>query len=105
MQAQGKLFDGEVPRYKSTFSAFKEIIQTQGLQGLYTGVGPTVKRAAILTATQVSAPVVSIRSYCKCKLWEHWYMAEWTFDLQSHADLHIKYLLEDVVNEFPWLFP
>lgn len=57
MQAQGKLFDGEVPRYKSTFSAFKEIIQTQGLQGLYTGVGPTVKRAAILTATQVSAPL------------------------------------------------
>nr|XP_011455448.3 mitochondrial substrate carrier family protein ucpB [Crassostrea gigas] len=53
MQAQGKLFDGEVPRYKSTFSAFKEIIQTQGLRGLYTGVGPTVKRAAILTATQI----------------------------------------------------
>lgn len=59
MQAQGKLFDGEVPRYKSTFSAFKEIIQTQGLRGLYTGVGPTVKRAAILTATQVSESGVS----------------------------------------------
>lgn len=62
MQAQGKLFDGEVPRYKSTFSAFKEIIHTQGLRGLYTGVGPTVKRAAILTATQVSGSVLSIRS-------------------------------------------
>lgn len=53
MQAQGRVFDGEVPRYRSTASAFKEIVQTQGVRGLYIGVGPTVKRAAILTATQV----------------------------------------------------
>lgn len=72
MQAQGKLFDGEVPRYKSTFSAFKEIIQTQSLQGLYTGVGPTVKRAAILTATQVSAPVVIVNvNYGNIGIWQN----------------------------------
>ncbi|XP_061193266.1 mitochondrial substrate carrier family protein ucpB-like isoform X2 [Saccostrea echinata] len=53
MQAQGKLFEGEIPRYTSTLAAFREIIVTQGLRGLYIGVGPTVKRAAILTATQI----------------------------------------------------
>ena len=54
MQAQGKLRDGETKRYKSTFAAFREIFREGGLKGLYVGVGPTVKRAAILTATQVN---------------------------------------------------
>ena len=54
MQAQGKLKDGETKRYKNTFAAFKEIFQEGGLRGMYVGVGPTVKRAAILTATQVN---------------------------------------------------
>ena len=53
MQAQGKLKEGETKRYKNTFSAFREIVSEGGLRGLYVGVGPTVKRAAILTATQV----------------------------------------------------
>ncbi|OWF34706.1 mitochondrial substrate carrier family protein ucpB-like [Mizuhopecten yessoensis] len=44
---------GETQRYRSTFSAFSEIIRQNGVRGLYVGVGPTVKRAAILTATQI----------------------------------------------------
>lgn len=40
-------------RYKNTFAAFYEIFATEGIRGLYVGIGPTVKRAAILTATQV----------------------------------------------------
>lgn len=43
----------KMPRYKNTYSAFKEIIGKEGLRGLYVGVGPTVKRAAILTASQI----------------------------------------------------
>ncbi|XP_069142036.1 mitochondrial substrate carrier family protein ucpB-like isoform X2 [Argopecten irradians] len=52
MQGCTKLV-GEVPRYRSTFSAFAEIVRENGVRGLYVGVGPTVKRAAILTATQI----------------------------------------------------
>ncbi|XP_045165322.2 mitochondrial substrate carrier family protein ucpB-like [Mercenaria mercenaria] len=55
MQAQGKLGHGEQKRYASTFSAFREIFREGGMRALYTGVGPTVKRAAILTATQIPA--------------------------------------------------
>ncbi|KAK3102440.1 hypothetical protein FSP39_011400 [Pinctada imbricata] len=53
MQAQGKLVEGQVPRYRSTFAAFSEIFYTEGIRGLYVGIGPTVKRAAVLTATQI----------------------------------------------------
>lgn len=55
MQActHGHLAGDKTPRYKNTYSAFAEIIRKEGVKGLYVGVGPTVKRAAILTATQV----------------------------------------------------
>ncbi|XP_071176606.1 mitochondrial substrate carrier family protein ucpB-like [Mytilus edulis] len=55
MQActHGHLAGDKTPRYKNTYSAFAEIIRKEGVKGLYVGVGPTVKRAAILTATQI----------------------------------------------------
>ena len=68
MQAQGKLKEGETKRYKSTFSAFREIFKEGGIRALYTGVGPTVKRAAILTATQVTD---FSYMYMKCKVQIH----------------------------------
>ncbi|XP_019627253.1 PREDICTED: mitochondrial substrate carrier family protein ucpB-like [Branchiostoma belcheri] len=53
LQAEKRLPPGVQPRYRSTFHAFSEIWHTEGLRGLYRGIGPTVKRAAILTASQI----------------------------------------------------
>lgn len=44
---------GTKPPYKNTFYGFAEIARTEGVRGLWTGVGPTVQRAAILTASQI----------------------------------------------------
>ncbi|KAF0685266.1 Aste57867_22810 [Aphanomyces stellatus] len=46
MQAEGT-------RYASMRQAFAEIVRHEGVKGLWKGVGPTVKRAALLTATQI----------------------------------------------------
>lgn len=53
MQGQGRLKPGEKPRYVSTLSAFRDIIKSEGVRALWRGVGPTVQRATILTATQI----------------------------------------------------
>ncbi|RUS34510.1 mitochondrial substrate carrier family protein ucpB [Jimgerdemannia flammicorona] len=42
------------PRYRSVFSAFAEIYRSEGLAGLYRGVGPTTARAALVTASQLA---------------------------------------------------
>ncbi|KAI6660163.1 Mitochondrial substrate carrier family protein ucpB-like [Oopsacas minuta] len=42
-------------RYKTTFHAFAHIFRTEGIRGLWRGVGPTVQRAMILTASQTSS--------------------------------------------------
>ncbi|KAK6179631.1 hypothetical protein SNE40_011945 [Patella caerulea] len=55
LQAQRNPKPGETPRYPTMRAAFKEILQKEGIRGLYVGIGPTVKRAAILTATQIPA--------------------------------------------------
>ena len=41
-------------RYRNTAAAFRHIFRNGGVRALYVGIGPTVQRAAILTATQVS---------------------------------------------------
>ncbi|KAL6080591.1 Mitochondrial carrier [Balamuthia mandrillaris] len=44
------------PRYRNVFQAFVHIWRhEQGLKGLYKGVGPTTKRAALLTAAQLAS--------------------------------------------------
>eukprot|EP00004_Rigifila_ramosa_P016336 TRINITY_DN3869_c0_g1_i1.p1 TRINITY_DN3869_c0_g1~~TRINITY_DN3869_c0_g1_i1.p1 ORF type:complete len:301 (-),score=49.99 TRINITY_DN3869_c0_g1_i1:29-931(-) len=40
-------------QYKGVFHAFATIYRAEGFAGLYRGVGPTVQRATILTATQL----------------------------------------------------
>lgn len=44
---------GKQSKYRNTFHAFATIFRQEGVRGLWTGVGPTVQRAAILTATQI----------------------------------------------------
>lgn len=44
---------GQKSKYRHTFHAFWTIARTEGIRGLWTGVGPTVQRAAILTAAQI----------------------------------------------------
>jgi hypothetical protein len=40
-------------KYKGPFQAFGSIARTEGLHGLFRGVGPTMQRAAILNAAQI----------------------------------------------------
>lgn len=44
---------GHESEYRHTFHAFWTIARKEGVRGLWTGVGPTVQRAAILTAAQI----------------------------------------------------
>lgn len=44
---------GQSPRYQHVFHAFYSIARNEGVTALWTGVVPTVQRAAILTATQI----------------------------------------------------
>jgi hypothetical protein len=60
LQAQGRLKPGEVARYKGTIHAFMTIAQTEGIKGLWTGVVPTVQRAALINAAELS-------TYDQCK--------------------------------------
>eukprot|EP00742_Colponemidia_sp_Colp-10_P004259 GILJ01004544.1.p1 GENE.GILJ01004544.1~~GILJ01004544.1.p1 ORF type:complete len:323 (-),score=30.87 GILJ01004544.1:210-1142(-) len=55
MQAEAKLPAGTPPRYHGTLDAFKQIYRSEGLAGLYKGVGPTTQRASLLTASQLPA--------------------------------------------------
>lgn len=47
------LATGKSPTYANTLAAFGTIARTEGIRGLYRGVGPTTVRAALLTAGQV----------------------------------------------------
>merc|ERR1711920_765411 len=53
MQSEGALDPNQKPRYKNTFAAFKDIYRTEHIRGLWRGVGPTVQRAALVTASQI----------------------------------------------------
>ena len=46
---------GQAPPYRHTGDAFLTIVRTEGVAGLYRGVTPTVIRASILTASQLSS--------------------------------------------------
>lgn len=61
MQADGmNTAPGAKPRYRHVFHAFGEIARTEGVRGLYKGVSPTVQRAAVVAAVELS-------SYDECK--------------------------------------
>ena len=48
------------PRYRNVFHAFRVIHDAEGLRGLYSGVAPTVQRAAVVAA-------VELATYDECK--------------------------------------
>jgi hypothetical protein len=48
------------PRYRNVFHAFADIYAREGARGLYTGVSPTVQRAAVVAA-------VELATYDECK--------------------------------------
>ncbi|KAL5014375.1 hypothetical protein ScPMuIL_008645 [Solemya velum] len=41
------------PQYRNTWSTFRYVLGTEGVRGLYRGAFPTMKRAALMTASQV----------------------------------------------------
>lgn len=53
MQAQGT--SASVHQYSSVWQALAQIYRTEGLRGLYKGVGPTTQRATLLTASQLAS--------------------------------------------------
>jgi hypothetical protein len=75
MQADGmNTAPGAKPRYRHVFHAFGEIARTEGARGLYKGVSPTVQRAAVVAAVELS-------SYDECKT----LMVQWGWGATSVA--------------------
>eukprot|EP01080_Neovahlkampfia_damariscottae_P005495 gene5495-9312_t len=52
---QQAVFPGEKMPYKNFFTAVRDIVKQDGFRGLYQGVGPTIVRAAVVTASQMGA--------------------------------------------------
>ena len=49
------LRQGHKPMYRSTIDAFRSVFKEEGVRGLYTGVAPTMARAACLAAGQLAS--------------------------------------------------
>merc|ERR1712196_221138 len=47
--------DAAGTRYKGMLDAFRTIAKEEGVQGLYTGMSPTVQRAAIVAASELAS--------------------------------------------------
>lgn len=55
MQADGRMVSkGLQPRYSGSFDAFKKIIQTEGVGGLWKGVFPNVQRAFLVNMGELA---------------------------------------------------
>ncbi len=60
MQSEGRLAAGQRPRYAGVVDAYRTIVRTEGVLGLWTGLGPAVARNSIINATELA-------SYEQCK--------------------------------------
>ena len=54
MMADGMKSTGTGPRYTGLFNAFTQIVQKEGVLGLWKGVGPTCGRATVLAAAELA---------------------------------------------------
>ncbi|KAL3687655.1 hypothetical protein R1sor_013964 [Riccia sorocarpa] len=55
MQSDGRLIKmGHAPRYTGMADAFKKIVKTEGVRGLWRGVGPNVQRAFLVNTGELS---------------------------------------------------
>lgn len=55
MQSEGRLVPGQAPRYAGVMDAYRTIIRTEGVGGLWTGLGPAVLRNSIINATELAS--------------------------------------------------
>ena len=55
MQAEGKLPPGAPRRYPSAFGAYRTIVRTDGVRGLWAGLGPNIGRNAIINAAELAS--------------------------------------------------
>ena len=60
MQSEGRLAAGQRPRYAGVLDAYRTIVRTEGVRGLWTGVGPAIARNSVINATELA-------SYEQCK--------------------------------------
>lgn len=55
MQSEGRLAQGVRPRYSGVFNAYATIVRTEGVLGLWTGLGPAIMRNSIINATELAS--------------------------------------------------
>jgi solute carrier family 25 uncoupling protein 8/9 len=60
LQAEGKLPPGVPRRYNGALDAYSKIIKSEGIKGLWTGIGPNVLRNATINASELA-------TYDECK--------------------------------------
>lgn len=53
-QSEGPLAPGQQPRYAGVVDAYRTIVRTEGLRGLWTGLGPAIARNSIINATELA---------------------------------------------------
>ncbi|KAL2633752.1 hypothetical protein R1flu_005231 [Riccia fluitans] len=60
MQSDGRLIKmGHAPRYTGLADAFKKIVKTEGVRGLWRGVGPNIQRAFLVNTGELACYDVS----------------------------------------------
>lgn len=54
-QSEGRLAPGQAPRYAGVLDAYRTILRTEGVTGLWTGLGPNIARNSIINATELAS--------------------------------------------------
>jgi len=54
-QSEGRLAPGQAPRYSGVLNAYATIVRTEGVAGLWTGLGPNIARNSIINASELAS--------------------------------------------------